>query len=131
MTENSKTYSRWYDQDDIVSKCVRLLETLPDPLKRQTATFIMDKIIDIPPFLHMPPEEVFKLATADDKKRRWYDFDEVVRIFLELLRYSDEEARRSISITAITFIEEMIMDKDKSIEITDKKDDEFWFLSSS
>jgi len=109
---------RWYDEDPIVLKCITMLENLLDYQKRQTATFLMEEIINKPPFSEMMPEEVFNLATAEARKRRWYDFDEVTRLLVELLRHSSPEIRREISIKAVGFIDNLTRkNNDKSIEI--------------
>ena len=107
MTEENKTFLRWYDKDLVVSKCFEIMEKLDDRKKRQTATFLMNEIISRPPYLDMIPEEIFELATSEEKKRRWYDFDEVSRIFTELLRHSTDEIKKEIAIKAITFIEDL------------------------
>lgn len=129
MSDNDKKYSRWYDKDEIVQKCAQTLEALPDSLKRQTSTFIMSKIIQKPPYENMVADEIFNLATGDDRKRRWYDFDEVVRIFFELLRHSDDKTKRQIAIEAIAFIEDMQNKQPATVEIPDPDaNNEYWFL---
>ena len=115
MSDDS--YIRWYDGDPVVAKCIGLLEGVRDSLKRQTATFLMGQIILKPPYSDMLPDEVFNLITSETRKRRWYDFDETIKIFMELLRHSSEEVRRQICITAITFIEDISLDKNRKIEI--------------
>ena len=100
-------FKRWYDEDQVVTKCVVLLESLSDNVKRQTATYLMDEIINKPPYSEMMASDIFNLATGESRKRRWYDFDEVVRIFVELLRHSNAEIRKEMSILAITFIEDL------------------------
>lgn len=106
MEEKNETFKRWYDVDPVVAKCVTLLENLPENLKRQTSSYLMEKIIEKPPFSEMLPEDVFKLATEEQRRRRWYDEDEILRIFVELLRHSPLETKRNLSLIAITFIED-------------------------
>lgn len=127
MTEVS--YKRWYDEDPIVKKCVSYLENMSDNLKRKTATYLMDEIIDKPPFSDMVPDDVFDIATAEENKRRWYDFDEVVRIFFELLKSAPKEVKTQIAMIAITFIEDLILDKNKKIEISIPENDKYLKVS--
>lgn len=106
MSENTQlTYKRWYEEDPVVTRCLTLLEGLDDSMKRQTATYIMDEIINKPPYTEMLPEEVFNLVLSETRKRRWYDFDEVTRIFIEMLRHSPSDIRRQISVQCIKFVE--------------------------
>jgi len=111
MTENDESFIRWYDEDEIVSKCISLLQNLKDADKRQATTFLMDEIINIPPFVDMLPDEVFNIINSETRRRRWYDFDETVRIFAELLRYSPPDTRKQIAMTALTFIEDIISNR--------------------
>ena len=107
MAENDRNYTRWYDEDPLVAKSVGKLEKLQDSHKRKTATFLMDQIIKKPPYINMLPDDTVNLVLSETRIRRWYDFDEVVRIFIELLRHSDPEARQQIAVIAITFIEDL------------------------
>lgn len=102
-----KSFLRWYDKDPVVSRCFEIMENIDDRKKRQTATFLMDEIISSPPYADMLPETIFELATGEKEKRRWYDYDEVSRIFAELMRHSTDEGRKEIAIKAITFIEDL------------------------
>lgn len=117
MPENNKTFQRWYDEDKILSKCILMLESAKDTIKHQTATFLMDKIITQPPYVDMLSHEIFDMVTSESRQRRWYDFDEVMKILMELLRHSSNEIRREIAVAAITFMEDLSLDKNKSIEI--------------
>lgn len=108
MTEKDRNFTRWYDEDKVVARCVSILENLKDSYKRQTATFLMDQIINKPPYKDMLTEEVLNVVISETRTRRWYDFDEVVRNFFELLRHSDSETRIQIAIIAVTFIEDLI-----------------------
>lgn len=112
-------FKRWYDLDPIVSKCVHSLESLDVGLKRQTAIYIVDEIINKPPYSEMLSDKVFELATTEDSRRRWYDFDEAVRIFIELLRHSSTDARRKIALQAVTFIEDLSESTGNSIALDD------------
>jgi hypothetical protein len=107
MISEENKFLRWYDKDPVVSKCFEIMENIDTKKKRQTATFLMDEIISKPPYSGMIPEKIFELATGEEKKRRWYDFDEVSRIFAELMRHSTDEVRKEISIKAITFIQDL------------------------
>ena len=107
MSEENKPYVRWYDKDPVVSKCFEMMEKLDDRKKRQTATFLMNEIISKPPYSDMLPDEIFELATGESQKRRWYDFDEVSRIFTELIRHSSDEVKKEIAIKAVTFIQDL------------------------
>ncbi|MEI8390358.1 MAG: hypothetical protein WCG23_10805 [bacterium] len=107
MDEENKAFTRWYEQDPVVAECFKIMEQLDDRKKRQTATFLMNEIISRPPFSEMIPDDIFKLATGEEQKRRWYDYDEVSRIFAELLRHSPDETKKEIAIKAITFIQDL------------------------
>ena len=122
MSESDKSFKRWYDDDPMTSQCVKMLESVQDSLKRQTATFLMNEIVSKPPYIDMLPDEIINLIESEGRKRRWYDFDEVMRIFLELLRHSSEDIRKNIAIEAITFIEDFSFDKNKSVEIVDQEE---------
>lgn len=108
MSENQQPIQRWYEEDPIVLRCVTLLEGLDDSIKRKTATYLMDEIINKPPYCNMLPDEIFSLITSETRRRRWYDFDEVIRIFVELLRYSPNEDRKNICIASIKFMENLM-----------------------
>jgi hypothetical protein len=114
-------YKRWYDEDSIVTKCIILLENLDNNLKHKTATFLMEQIIHTPPFSDMLDEKVYEIATAEAARRRWYDYDEIVRILVELMRHSNAEIRRLIAIKAISFIEDALSEDEQpeSIAIED------------
>lgn len=107
MCEENKTYSRWYEKDPVVSKCFEIMEQLDERKKRQTATFLMTEIISKQPYSDMIPEKIFELVTGEENKRRWYDFDEVSRIFAELIRHCPEETKKEVAIKAITFIQDL------------------------
>lgn len=107
MCEENKTYQRWYEKDPVVAKCFEIMEQLDEGKKRRTATFLMNEIISQPPYTDMIPDEVFNLATGEEQKRRWYDYDEVSRIFAELLRHAPDEIKKEIAIKAVTFIQDL------------------------
>jgi hypothetical protein len=107
MFEENKTYKRWYEKDPMVFKCFSMMEKLDEGKKRRTATFLMNEIISQPPYSQMLPDEIFQLATSEEQKRRWYDFDEVSRIFAELLRHSPDEVKKEIALRAITFMSDL------------------------
>lgn len=105
MTEEVKEFQRWYDKDPVVSKCVNLLENIETVKKHRTATFLTNKIILRPPYSSMLPEDLYNLVMEEQRKRRWYDFDEILKIFMELLKNAPEEARREIATRAVVFLE--------------------------
>jgi len=107
MSEENRTFVRWYDKDPVVSKCFEIMEKLDDRKKRQTATFLMNEIISKPPYSSMIPDEIFSLATGEEQKRRWYDYDEVSRIFAELMRHLPDVDKREIAVKAVTFIQDL------------------------
>ena len=100
-------YKRWYDEDPVVAECVKLLESTEDSAKRKTATFLMDEIVSKSPYIEMLPETILELVNSESQRRRWYDFDEVIRIFIELLNNAPIETKKKIAILAITFIQDL------------------------
>ncbi len=107
MTPNEKPYVRWYDKDPIVSKCFKLIESLEDSKKHQVATFLMGSIIMQPPYSSMMPSKVSSLMSIEEPKRRWYDYDESIRLFIELIKNVSDDTKREIAIRAIGFIEDL------------------------
>jgi len=105
MTEDIKEFQRWYDKDPVVSKCISILENIETAKKHRTATFLTNEIILKPPYRYMLPEELYNLVMSEQRKRRWYDFDKIVKVFVELLRYAPDESKKEIAIKAITFLE--------------------------
>lgn len=103
----SEQFQRWYEKDEVLTKCINTLETIEDKHKRQTATYLTEEIITKPPFSDLIPDEVFKMATGESSRRRWYDFDEVVRLFVELLRHAPVERQREIAVKAMIFINDL------------------------
>ncbi|OGI01632.1 MAG: hypothetical protein A2Y25_05685 [Candidatus Melainabacteria bacterium GWF2_37_15] len=102
MIEELKTYQRWYDKDPIVSKCVSILENTAIVRQHRVAAFLMDEIIA------QLPDDIYEKVMTEQRKRRWYDFDEVCKIFMELLRHSSEETKKQISVKIITFLEDNV-----------------------
>lgn len=123
MSQEQNLYKRWHDEDPIVSKCLNMLENIKESIKRKTATFLMNEIINKSPYDAMMPEEVFALVTSETRKRRWYDVDEVIRLFIELLKNCTPEAKKEIAIKAIDFMEGLTLDYKKSIELSSNKED--------
>ena len=107
MSEEIKTFQRWYDKDSVVSKCINILENIDNTKKHQTANFLMNEIISKPPYNEMLPDNIYNLIMEEKRNRRWYDFDEISRIFMELLRYSSEKTRKKIAIKAVKYLEDM------------------------
>jgi hypothetical protein len=125
MEKNMTEFKRWYDEDPIVTKCITLLEGLDNRLKHQTATFLMTQIVHTQPYSDMLDEKVFEIATGETKRRRWYDYDEIVRILVELMRYSTPEIRKLTAIKAISFVEDVLAEdtSPNSIAIEDAEDE--------
>ncbi len=106
MVEYLQDFQRWYDQDPIVSRCIAILENIETSKKRKTATFLTNEIILKPPYRDMLPEELYNLVMEERRKRRWYDFDEVLKIFMELLKHSSDTIKREIAVKAMSFLEQ-------------------------
>lgn len=100
-------YKRWYDEDPVLAECVKLLENIGDSDKRKTATFLMDEIVSKSPYTEMLPEKILELVNSESRRRRWYDFDEVMRIFVELLNHAPLESKKKIAVLAVTFIQDL------------------------
>ncbi len=107
MSENIIQNLRWYEKDELTSKFIEMFENLSDSNKRKTAIFLVDEIINKPPYKDMVSEDVFNAATSESQKRRWYDFDEVIRIFAELLKNLNEEAKKEIAVKAVLFMQDL------------------------
>ncbi|MFH0703322.1 MAG: hypothetical protein V2B14_07310 [bacterium] len=122
--ENNRSFSRWYDKNEIVSKCMEILGDVQDSLKRKTATYLMDEIIKKEKYINALPEDIYSRITSEIKRRRrWYDFEEIARIFVELLKHCPDEIQKEIAVKAITFIENLSLDKNKSIELKIAEED--------
>ncbi len=100
MVEESKTIQRWYDTDPVVSKCVSKLEKTDKNMQRRVAAFLVEEII------REHSEDIYDKVMEEERKRRWYDFDEVCKIFMELLRHSSEQTRKDIAVKTIIFMED-------------------------
>lgn len=100
MTEVEKTFERWYDRDPVVSKCVAKLEKIEKRKQHRVAAFLTDEIIS------RLSGDVYDKVTGETRKRRWYDFDEVCKIFMELLRLLPEDQKKEIAIKTIIFMED-------------------------
>ncbi len=103
--EELKNFQRWYDKDPVVSRCINILENIETREKHRTATFLTNEIILKQPYCSMLPEELYNLVMNEKRKRRWYDFDEILKIFMELLRHCPEASRKEIAVKAIKFLE--------------------------
>ncbi|MEW5821488.1 MAG: hypothetical protein AB1782_14950 [Cyanobacteriota bacterium] len=110
MNEDDKKANtiRWYDRDGIVAKSMNLLQEIPDDLKRQVASYLVDDIINRKPYCDMFPIDTHYMILSEQRRRRWYDFDETIHIFVELLRHASEAQRVAISQMVIDFIETLI-----------------------
>ena len=107
---------RWYEKDKVVHNCANKLEKLEPHFQRQVSSYIMDELLNTPPYITMLEEQIIKLATNESTpKRRWYDFSQTVHIFMELLKNLSEEKARKICIQVITFIEDLAPTSQKSI----------------
>lgn len=100
MTEAEKTFERWYDKDPVVARCVSMLEKTEKFKQHKVAAFLSEDIIS------SLPDDIYDRVTGEHRKRRWYDFDEVCKIFMELLRHSSDEDRKQFAIKTITFMED-------------------------
>jgi len=105
MSKNASEFQRWYDRDPVVSRCIAILENIDTAKKHKTATFLTNEIILHPPYRKMLPDELYELVMSEERKRRWYDFDEVMKIFIELLRHAPEDIRKEIAVKAVKFLE--------------------------
>ena len=103
-------YQRWYDKDPSVSECFNMFEKANPQIKHKLATFLMEEIINKPPYSEMISDEVFALATGETKRRRWYDDDEIVRIYVELLRHSETEIQKELAVKSLEFLEGAILE---------------------
>ncbi len=107
MSDNNIQNLRWYEKDELTAKFLHMFENLSDSNKRKTAIFLVDEIINKPPYNEMLSEDVFNAATSESQKRRWYDFDEVIRIFAELLKNLNDDARKEIAVKAVLFMQDL------------------------
>ncbi|MDD3014246.1 MAG: hypothetical protein PHC34_11135 [Candidatus Gastranaerophilales bacterium] len=131
MTESENSFIRWHDEDVVVGKCIKMLENIEESIKRQTATFLVDEMIAKLPYTTMPPEELYNLTVSSEtRKRRWYDIDEVIRLFVELLKHCTPETRKEIAIKAINFMESLTLDTSKSIALVDPEENTKYFYGS-
>lgn len=119
-------YKRWYEKNELIQKCVTSIEELPDTKKHQVATYLMDEIINKPPLVDMMAEDVYKMATSETRRRRWYDFDEVIRLFIELIRQVDEQTQKDIAIKSIKFVSDITIQPVKSIELQEPEENQYF-----
>lgn len=94
--KNGKTI-RWYDKNDNVSESMKRLQNLPDETKRQVATYLIEEVISRKPYCDMLPLDTHYLILSEDRRRRWYDLDEILHIFVELLRHTSDEQKLALS----------------------------------
>lgn len=95
---------RWYDGNETLQNAMQLLQDLPDSFKRQVATYLVQDIISRKPYCDMLTLDAHYLIMSEDRRRRWYDFDEAFHIFIELVRHSSEDQRTIIAELVIQFI---------------------------
>lgn len=109
MTNDNNTSHniRWYDRDEIVSQSMNLLKDVPDSLKRQVATYLVEEIIARKPYIDMLPFDTHYLILSENRRRRWYDYDETVRIFVELLRHTSDDQKRVVCLLVLSFVESL------------------------
>lgn len=105
MNKELKDFQRWYDKDPVVSRCVHTLENIENRRKRRTATFLTNEIILQDPYCAMLPEDLYELVMRERRTRRWYDFDEILKIFMELLKHCPDNTKREIAVKAMKFLE--------------------------
>jgi len=106
MNEDEKKEKtiRWYDRDDKVSKSMNILKNIPDDSKRQITTYLVEEIITRKPYCDMFPLDAHFLILSEQRRRRWYDFDEALHIFVELLRHSSDAQKIEISEMVLNFV---------------------------
>lgn len=104
---------RWYDRDDVVAKSMEILQEIPDESKRLVASYLVEDIIQRKPYCDMFPLDTHYLILSENRRRRWYDFDETVRIFIELLRHTSDVQKRDICEMVLSFVDSL-PDEDKS-----------------
>ncbi len=102
---NPPEYKRWYDNNKITSRCVELLEKLSDGDQRKTATFLMNEVISQPHFSKMLPKDIFECTNSETRRNRWYDEEEAIRIFMELLKVCPQAEQTTIATKAIIYME--------------------------
>ena len=102
--ERKAKTTRWYDRDDTVSKSMNMLNKIPDSLKRQVATFLVEDIINRKPYKDMFTLDTHYLILSEDRRNRWYDFDETIHIFVELLRHTSDDRKKELADLVIDFI---------------------------
>jgi hypothetical protein len=100
--------SRWYDQNQNVAKSMDLLENLPDTVKKRVAAYLIEDLITKKPYSDMLPIDVHYLVLSENRRRRWYDFDESVRIFVELLRHSSDTQKNEICEMVMAFLNKLL-----------------------
>ncbi len=112
----TKKYKRWYDKNEITSRCINLLEELEDPLKRQVSTWLMNEIIEKPPYKDMLPKEIESMVHCEQRRRRWYDYDEVCRIYVELVKNAPDKLQTKICVKSVTYMEDLIEERKALLE---------------
>jgi len=101
MTEEKKTYRRWYDHDPILLEVLDLLRSFKSEVKVQAEVFIK-KIED-----EVGTEALDKFYEASKPTKfgnRWYDEDPTVSKAVELIRIVPPETQRK---AAQKFLEAM------------------------
>jgi hypothetical protein len=109
--DNKSLNIRWYDRGDEVSESMKLLEDLPDSLKRRVATYLIDEIINRKPYCDMFTLDTHYLIISEIRRRRWYDYDEAVRIFVELVRHTSEQQQKEICAMVLSFLKNHLDDE--------------------
>ncbi|MDD3593724.1 MAG: hypothetical protein PHX18_03750 [Candidatus Gastranaerophilales bacterium] len=84
--------SRWYEINSMVNVLFSLFEKADDEEKKSVISFMTQELINLRPYDKLDVASVFKMATGEQARNRWYDKDESVRIFVELLKnLSDDD----------------------------------------
>ena len=55
----------------------------------------------------MYPLDTHYLILSETRRNRWYDYDETVHIFMELLRHCSDQQKIDISQKLLCFVEEL------------------------
>lgn len=112
---------RWYDQDPVLSKAIKILETSNDDLQIQIALNLIKVIIEhnIDNNVYSSVDEI--IASADDEKEvgsnRWYDIDDTLKTAIQLLKTCSNEMRGKLAEDIATIVAESLNNIDSQEEL--------------
>ncbi|EKE02278.1 MAG: hypothetical protein ACD_20C00402G0008 [uncultured bacterium] len=112
---------RWYDQDPVLSKAIKILETSNDDLQIQIALNLIKVIIEhnIDNNVYSSVDEI--IASADDEKEmgsnRWYDIDDTLKTAIQLLKTCSVEMRGKLAEDIATIVAESLNNIDSEEEL--------------